>query len=61
MRKNQLLLIETNKIDSTKIDSTKIDFDTKADFQLDAKTREMGRQGVAAARQALLAVQAKAA
>ena len=41
MRKNQLVLIERSE----------------ADFHLDERTREMGRLGVAAAREALRATQ----
>lgn len=44
MRKNQLVLIECSD----------------ADFHLDERTREMGRVGVAAAREALRAAQAPA-
>ena len=51
MRKNQLLLIENT--------DTELQFD---EFRLDERTREMGRRGVAAAREALrLAAESHAA
>ena len=48
MRKNQLVLIERS------------DATARADFHLDERTREMGRLGVAAAREALRSVAAEA-
>jgi hypothetical protein len=44
MRSNQLVLIDTNN--------------RTADFRIDDRTRDLGRQGIAAARQALEAVTA---
>jgi hypothetical protein len=45
MRKNQLVLIET----------------PEADFHIDERTKDLGRRGIAAAREALRAVDERAA
>ena len=52
MRKNQLLLIDTKAIEGAARGD---------DFRLDDRTRELGRHGVAAAREALRRAMEKAA